>query len=174
MDFSKTYDCLSYDLLIAKLKAYGLDVDSLNFLLDYLSLKKHSTKEGSSYSKWAEICRGIPQGSILGPLLFNIFINDIFFFVEKSEICNFADDNTIYSCGKDLPKIKQDLICAMKNILKWFKLNSLKTNPGMFQYMILGDNTFYKHILKINITCLQFSDDVTLLGVMIDKNLLIS
>ena len=62
----------------------------------------------------------------------------------------------------------------MKNILKWFKLNSLKTNPGMFQYMILGDNTFYKHILKINITCLQFSDDVTLLGVMIDKNLLIS
>ena len=125
MDFSKAYDCLSHDLLIAKLEAYRLDVGSLNFLLDYLSLRKHRTKVGSSYSKWSEICRGIPQGSILGPLLFNIFINDIFFFVEKSEICNFADDNTVYSCGKDLPKIKEDLICTMKNILKWFRLNIL-------------------------------------------------
>ena len=116
MDLSKACDCLSHDLLIAKLEAYGLDVGSLNFLLDYLSLRKHRTKVGSSYSKWSEICRGIPQGSILGPLLFNIFINDIFFFTEKSEICNLADDNTVYLCGKDLPKITEDLICPMRNI----------------------------------------------------------
>ena len=152
MDLSKAYDCLSHDLLIAKLEAYGLDVGSLNFLLDYLSLRKHRTKVGSSYSKWSEICQGILQGSILGPLLFNIFINGIFFFVEKSEICNFVDDNTVYSCGKDLAKIKEDLICTMKNVLKWFMLNSLKANPGKFQFMILGDKTCYKHILKINST----------------------
>ena len=118
MDLSKAYDCLSHDLLIAKLEAYGLDIGSLNFLLDYLILRKHRTKVGSSYNKRSEICRGIPQGSILDPLLFNIFTNDIFFFVEKSEICNFADNNTIYSCGKDLPKIKEHLICTMKSILK--------------------------------------------------------
>ena len=105
-----------------------------------------------------------------GPLLSNIFINDIFFFVEKSEICNFADDNTVYSCGKDLTKIKEDLIFTMKNILKWFMLNSLKANPGKFQFMILGDKTCYKHVLKINSTCVQSSDDVTLLGVTIEKN----
>ena len=133
MDLPKAYGCLSHDLLIAKSEAYGLDVGSFNFLLDYLSSRKHRTKVGSSYSKWSEICLGIPQGSILGSLLFNIFINDIFFFVEKSEIYNFADDNTIYSCGKDLPKIKEDLICTVKNILKWFRLNSLKANPGKFQ-----------------------------------------
>ena len=125
-----------------KLEAYGLDVGSLNFLLDYLSLRKHRTKVGSASR--------IPQGSILGPLLFNVFINDIFFFVENSEICNFADDNAVYLCGKDLPKIKDDLICAMKNILKWFRLNYLKVNPGKFQFTILGDKRCYKHILKIN------------------------
>ena len=103
--------------------------------------------------------------------MFNTFIDDIFFFVEKLEICNFTDGNTVYSCGKDLLSIKEDLICTMKNILKWFRLNCLKANPGKFQFMILGDKTCYKHILKINSTCVQYSDDVTLMSVMIDKNL---
>ena len=103
--------------------------------------------------------------------MFNIFINDIFFFVEKSETCNFADDDTVYSYGNDLAKIKEYQICTMKDILKWFRLNSLKSNPGKFQFMILGDKTCYKDILKINSTCVQSCDEVTLLGVMIDKNL---
>ena len=150
MDLSKAYACLSHDVLIVKFEAYELDIGSLNFLLDYVSLEKYKTKVGSSYSKWSKIYRGISQGSILGLLLFNIFINDTFFFVEKSEICNFTDDNTVYSCGKDLPKIKEDLICTMKNKLKWFRLDSLKANHGKFQFIIVGDRTSYKHIFKIN------------------------
>ena len=94
-----------------------MKLGSLNFLVDYLSLRKHRTKVGSPYSKWSEICQGIPQGSVLGPLLFNVFINDIFIFAEKSEICNFADDNATYLWGKDLPKIKEDLTCTMKNMV---------------------------------------------------------
>ena len=112
-------------------EAYRLDVGNLNFLLDYFSLRKHRTKVGFSYRKWSEICRLIPQGSMLRPLLFNIFINDILFFVEKSETCIFADGNTVFWCGKDLPKIKENLICAM-NILKRFRLNSLKANHQKF------------------------------------------
>lgn len=64
-------------------------------------------------------------------------------------MCSFADYNTIYLCGKDPPKIDEDQICAMKNILQWFRLNSLKANPTKFQLMILGDKTFLEHLLKI-------------------------
>ena len=112
MDLSKAYDCLPHDLVIAKLEAYGLDTNSLRFLFDYMRCRKQRTKMGSSYSN--EVLRGIPQGSVLGPLLFNIFINDIFFFIEKSEICNFADDNTLYSCDKSLLRIKENLIFIWK------------------------------------------------------------
>ena len=97
MDLSKVYDCLLHDFSIAKLEAYGLGNGSLNFLLDYLTFRKQRTKVGSAYSKWSEIRRGIPQGLILGLILFNIFINDIFMIIEQSAICNFADDNTLYS-----------------------------------------------------------------------------
>ena len=81
MDLSKAYDCLPHDLLIAKLGAYGLDKPSLRLLMDYLNSRKQRAKVGSSYSKWSEIKHGIPQDFILGPLLFNIFINDLFFVI---------------------------------------------------------------------------------------------
>ena len=108
MDLSKVYDCLPHDLIIAKLEAYGLNTNSLRFIFDYLSCRKQRTKVGSTYSNCSELLRGIPQGSILAPLLFNIFINDIFFFIEKSEICNFADENTLYSSDRNLLRIKEN------------------------------------------------------------------
>ena len=138
MDLSKAYDCLSHDLIIAKLEAYGLDTKTLRFIFDYLSCRKQRTKIGSTYSDWSEALRGIPQGSILGPLLFNIFINDIFFFIEKSEICSFAEDNTLYSCDRNLLRIKENLTFDMKNILFWFRTNLLKANTGKFQFIILN------------------------------------
>ena len=119
MDLSKAYDYLPHDLIIAKLEAYGRDTNSLRFLFDYMRCRKQRTKMGSSYSN--EVLRGIPQGSVLGPLLFNIFINDIFVFIEKSEICNFADDNTLYSCDRNLLRIKDNLTFDMKIILFWFR-----------------------------------------------------
>ena len=132
MDLSKAYDCLPHDLLIAKLEAYGVGKAALNLIINYLLHRKQRTKIGSSYSDWYEIVRGVPQGSILGPSLFNIFINDLFLFIEKTNICNFADDNTIYSCNNNLQTILKNLKHDMVNVLKSTSSPEqfLKNSPG--------------------------------------------
>ena len=171
MDLSKAYDCLPHDLIIAKFEAYGLSKSSLSLLLEYLTSHKQRVKTGSSYSVWNEIKRGVPQGSISGPLLFNVFINDIFMFIEKSEICNFADDNIIYDCGEDLSNILENPKHDMKILLKWFRINSLQSNPGKFQFMILGKIKRNSVKLIRNSTEIEESKKVVLLGITIDKRL---
>ena len=90
-DLSKAFDCLDHELLIAKLNAYGFDKSSLTFIYSYLSERKQRTKINSSFSSWAEILFGVLQGSILGPLLFNAYICDLFFEVKDLEYASFAD-----------------------------------------------------------------------------------
>ena len=69
--------------------------------------------------------------------------------IEPSDICNFADDSTLYSRGEKLTEIKENLFSDTKSILKWFRLNSSKANPEKFQFMFLGDKSHQKQILKL-------------------------
>ena len=87
--------------------------------------------------------------------------------IEQSNISNFADDNILYSCGERLTEIKENLIFDTKSVSNWFTLNPLKANPGKFQFMILGDKSHHKHILKLNSIKVEASDDVLLLGITI-------
>ena len=120
-DLSKSFDSLSHDLLIAKFDAYGFPEDALNPINDYLTGRKQRTNVNESFSTWCEIIYGVPQGSILRLLLFNIYINDLFLFSNSFDIANYANDCPFEfrsSPGDVIKKLEKDsLIRGMNAII---------------------------------------------------------
>ena len=133
MNLSKAYDCLPHDLIIAKFEGFGLIKNSLKLLLDYSDEWKQLVKIEFSCSFWSDVKGDVLQGSIVGPLLFNVFVNYFFMFIEGCEICTFTDGNTLYSDGMELSSILENLKHDMKIIWNLFRINSLKARPKKFQ-----------------------------------------
>ena len=136
MDLSKAFDCVPHDLLVAKIHAYGLSRDGVTFIYSYLKRRKQGVKINDTESIFQILLTGVPEGSILGPILFNIFINDLFLFINEVKLTNFADDNTIYTSKKDVKEVLKVLEKESKSAIDWLKMNDMIVNPDKFQAMI--------------------------------------
>ena len=124
IDLSKAFDCLSHDLLVGKLEAYGLDTKTLKHMLSYLSGRKQCVKIMNSFSLLKLILSDIPQGSILGPILFNMFMNDIFFLLG-SDLHNFAHDNNVIAVAETIQDLMNSLEVKTSNAIGWMKDNDM-------------------------------------------------
>ena len=170
MDLSKAFDTINHELLIAKLGAYGFDKSALAILLSYLSDRWQRTKINTSFSTWSEILSGLPQRSILGPLIFNIYINDVFYEFINTHTCNFADDTTLSAFGPDLQDLLYTLEYDIESAIVWFDCNYMKLNQNKCHFLISGNGS--EHIwTKVGDKMIWESAEEKLLGVTIDKNL---
>ena len=157
--------------LIAKFKAYGLEDLSIQLVTFYLEGRKQRVRVGNERSKWADIIKGVPQGSILGPIFFNIFINDMFYSIKKAELINYADDNTVTTVQPTQKLVNVDLLQAeSRGAIAWFTLNQMLANPEKFQAIFL--NCVENDIgIEIDGIKLSSEDHVKLLVVNLDSKL---
>ena len=171
MDLSKAFDCIRHDLLIAKLHAYGFSREALTLINNYLTDRQQRVKVNGSFSSWKSVARGVPQGSVLGPLLFNIYINDLLLFIQDSDICNYADDTTIYTCNKNLDNIVHKLENDSTIPLKWFANNFMKLNADKCHLLVLGQRCDDSVTVRTGSANVVNSYEENLLGVQIDSKL---
>ena len=167
-DLSKTFDCLDHEFLIAKLNAYGFSLTALKLVHNYLSNRKQRTKINSTYSSLLEIIFGVPQGSLLGPLLFNIFLIDLFFITEDTDIASYADDNTPYVIADNKDGVIKSLEETSEILFKWFNDNLMRINGDKCHLLVSTNNTVKIKIGNFDITN---SKSEKLLGVKFDHKL---
>ena len=133
MDLSKAFDCIPHDLLIAKLDAYGFDNKSCKLLYSYLKGRQQCVKINGTTSKFYTLLAGVPQGSILGPVLFNLFINDFYSFIHNTSPHGYADDNTLSKVAVSREQVVEDLTKDANISIDWLTNNDMIANPSKFQ-----------------------------------------
>ena len=138
MDLSKAFDFLPHELLIAKMEAYGFENKSLKLFYNYLKQRKQTVSINGEMSDYMDILAGVPQGSILGPILLNIFINDLMQVFTHTELSNFADDNSLSKAGSSVEPVIADLEHDSQIAIEWFTENKLIANPDNFKAILIS------------------------------------
>ena len=181
VDLSKAFDSLGHNILLPKLKFYGLDDKAINVLRSYLSNRDQFVQLGNIKSNHHLISRGIPQGSVIGPLLFNIVIDDVTNVdaTAKFDHGMYADDTTLISTLENFgptnnaKELEQNINDEISKVVTWLQCNKLKLNVSKSRFML-----FYKHpkvVPKLNILVngnpIDHVEDFNFLGITLDQNI---
>ena len=172
LGLSKTFDCILQDLLIAtKFYAYGLSEETTLLFYSYLKRRGKRVRIDDILSSLQVLISGVLQCSILGPILFNIFLNDLLEVLKNSDIYNVADGNTISVASKNRDTWIETLKNESESVVNWFRNNNMIVNPDKFQLMLLQKYTkkVIQEKLQINNNEIESENLVTLLGIIIEN-----
>ena len=175
IDLSKAFDTLTFDILLFKLKYYGVTDTALDLMRTYLTNRKQYVVFNGCQSDDSEIYTGVPQGSILGPLFFSIYINDLINVSNRLNFLMYADDTTIYFNLEEFEYLnrERDINTELKKVNTWLKLNKLSLNAQKTKLMIFHRKQ--KRVDEINIqingTQIERVESFNFLGIMLDENL---
>ena len=171
MDLSKAFDIIPRYLFIAKLSAYGFSSNACELIHSYLSDRHQRVKINDNTSNWTTTCKGVAQGSIIGPLVFNIFMNDFFYVNFSSQIYNYADDNTLGLIHNSYISLKTKLEVDTKLAVDWFECNYMQANPEKFQVMLLGKGIPQDASINVCGSEIKSSKTLEILGIILDNKL---
>ena len=156
--------------IIAKLDAYGFDTESLKLIKSYLTNHLQRTKVNTSLSSWSKLFLGVLQGSALGPPLFNIYINDLFYLAKMIDVCNYADDTTFHTCDLDLKNVITRLEHDAALAIGWLESNYMMLNQDKCYFLFSGHN-YETLFVNVGEAKILESKQQKRLDVLIDRDL---
>ena len=176
LDLSKAFDTIQHDILLDKMAHYGIRGLALEWFKNYLSNRKQFVDYNSHISELKLISSGMPQGSILGPLGFIIYVNDIPNSVPNLSLILFADDTSAFTSHKDISTLNNIMNNGLNKLNQWFQSNKLSLNTKKSNFMLFGTHIKtkqYKNELKLSLDNVELKcvDAAKFLGVTIDQNL---
>ena len=170
-DMSRAFDSLCPSLLINKLQAYNFSENSINLIRSYFEQRENRVRMGTVTSDWKVVGRGCPQGSTFGPLMWNIFQNDLPRQIEAN-ISMYADDHQIYVASESLKRVEEKLIENGERMTKWYEDNMLQVNFDKYQCMLLGHKNKERTVnISIERENVEQSQSIKILGVHLDEQL---
>ena len=149
LDLSKAFDTVSHDRLIQKLGTIGFSQPTINWFSSYLSNRSQVTSIEQSSTQPVHV--GVPQGSILGPLLFLIYVNEIPSTVNNCDISLYADDTVLFCSAKTIIELEQKLNSDLQNLSRWFGANRLTLNTSKCKFMVFGSNAKLAKLQNVNL-----------------------
>ena len=176
VDFAKAFDVIDHDLLVRKLAVYGLSDNTLQLISSFLSNRQQAVAVNATVSELFPVKYGVPQGSVLGPLLFSIYINDLPLFIQA--VCDlFADDTTIHKSHSNPQYISHKLQETINNLVEWTELNHMALNPQKTKFMLVTTRQKRQNLtdslppLYVKDKKIEEVESHKVLGLTIDNNL---